>query len=81
MIQYVSSRMNAYNLKNNRLNLLKELRSFVKRILENSDMNPNSKSDVSDLMAILQERKSVRTLKIVRKELDKWIQEMESAED
>jgi uncharacterized protein (DUF2267 family) len=73
--------MNAYNLKNNRLNLLKELRSFVKRILENSDMNPNSKSDVSDLMAILQERKSVRTLKIVRKELDKWIQEMESAED
>ena len=69
--------MNAYNLKNNRLNLLKEIKSFVKTILENSDMNPNSKSDVSDMMAMLQERKSIRTLKIMRKEIDKWIQEME----
>jgi hypothetical protein len=69
--------MNAFKLKNNRLNLLKELRSHVKTILESSDMNPNSTSDISDMMLMLQERKTARTLKIMRRELDKWIQEIE----
>ena len=69
--------MMTHDLKNNRLNLLKELRNYVKRTLKNSDMNPNSKADVSDMMMELQDRKTVRTLKVVRKELDKWIKEME----
>ena len=72
--------MMTHDLKNSRLNLLKELRNYVKKTLKNSDLNPNSKADVSDMMMELQDRKAVRTLKVVRKELDKWIKEMEIGE-
>lgn len=70
--------MNIYNLKKDRLALLEEVESFVDIWLKNVDVNINSKSDVSDFFRILQDKKKVKTMKIISKELKKWIAEMEN---
>jgi hypothetical protein len=64
-------------IKNDRLKLLKTLQSHVKVSLDNADVNPNLELDVAELIIVLREKKTVKMLKSVKKELDIWIKEME----
>jgi hypothetical protein len=53
------------------------LRDYVEDSLVNSEIDPNLESDVAEMFADIQDRKTVKHLKCIKKELNKWIKEME----
>lgn len=65
-------------IKDNRLLLLKALRDHIDTSLDNAEINPNFESDVADMLTDMKEKKNVKRLKVIKKELDKWIKEMET---
>lgn len=67
-----------HKIKKDRLLLLKVLRDHVKESLNNSEINPAFEEDVADMFLAIQDRKNVKQLKVVEKELEKWIDEMEN---
>ena len=65
-------------IKNNKLNLLKVILDHVKDSLVNTEINPNVESEVTEMFDHIQDRKEVKQLKLIQKELIKWIKDMES---
>lgn len=63
-----------YRIKS-KLLLLKLLHDHVKLSLENSKVNPNSQSDMVDMVLAMKDKKTLRELKLIEKELKKWIKE------
>jgi hypothetical protein len=64
-------------IKNDRLLLLKALRDHVEVSLENSEVESQFEADVAEMIMAMRDKRTVKQLKVVRKELDKWIKEME----
>jgi hypothetical protein len=63
--------------KNNRLVLLKTLRELVSDAIENADINPVFEEDVSKLILDITDKRRVRRLKLIRKELDVFINDLD----
>jgi len=57
--------------------LLKALRDHVEVSLENSEVESQFEADVAEMIMAMRDKRTVKQLKVVRKELDKWIKEME----
>jgi hypothetical protein len=70
--------MNA-KLKKDRLCLLQTLRDFVEDSLGYGETNVQLDSEVAEIITNLTDKRKMRTLKIVRKELQKWIHEIEES--
>lgn len=62
--------------KDNKLELLRELRRMLTEDINNVDVNVDLQEDVADFLADVTDKRRHRRLKLVRKELDKWIEEM-----
>lgn len=62
-----------FKFKKDRVLLLKALRDLVN---ESMDVNPLLEEDVSEFLTELTNKRNARRLKIIRRELDKWITEM-----
>lgn len=73
--------MNVLRIRNNRLELLKVLRNHVSDSLVNAEINPNLESEVAEMIADMQDKKAVKLLRVAKRELDKWIKEMELSEN
>jgi hypothetical protein len=56
---------------------LKALRDHVEVSLENSEVESQFEADVAEMIMAMRDKCTVKQLKVVRKELDKWIKEME----
>jgi hypothetical protein len=65
-----------YRIKT-KLKLLQLLYKHVKIALINSDVNPNSDGDVMDIILDMKDKKTVKELKLIEKDLKKWISEYE----
>lgn len=63
-------------IKNDKLSLLKAILSHIDTSLENSEINPELDYDVADMIMSMKEKKSIRELKVIKKELEKWILDM-----
>lgn len=57
--------------------MLKALRDHVEVSLENSEVESQFEADVAEMIMAMRDKRTVKQLKVVRKELDKWIKEME----
>ena len=68
------------NFKKSRLLLLKALRDLVSEDMENGSINPNFEQDVAEFFIEFTDKKRLRHLKMIRKEVDKWIEQMTSQE-
>jgi hypothetical protein len=64
------------NFKKDKVSLLKALREVVTDNMEYGEINPQIDRDVADLMLELTNKKHLRRLKLIRKELDKLIDEV-----
>jgi hypothetical protein len=73
--------MNVLRIRNNKLELLKVLRDHVSDSLVNAEINSNLESEVAEMIADMQDKKAVKLLKVAKRELDKWIKEMELSEN
>lgn len=69
--------MTNLRIKSSKLNLLKALQEDVDQALENADVNPSFEYDVAEIISTMRDKKTVKRLKVIKKELDKWIEEME----
>ena len=65
------------NFKKDKILLLKALRELVSEDMENSEINPYMDQEVSEFMIEITDKRRVRRLKSMRKELDKYIEEIE----
>ena len=70
-------RINTLQLKKDRVLLLKAVRDHIKVSIDNADVNSNSEADISDMLLDMKDKKQLKQLKVVKKELDKWIKELE----
>jgi len=61
-----------------RLELLKTLREFVLEEMNNAKVNVDLEYDVSEVLTEITDRKRARRLGLVRRELEKWIEETKS---
>lgn len=62
--------------KDNKLELLRELRRMLSDDINNVAVNVDLEEEVADFLTEVTDKRRARRLKLVRKELDKWIQEM-----
>jgi len=62
--------------KKDRLLLLKALRELVSEDMENSEINPHLDQEVSEFMIEITDKRRYKRLKSIRKELDKYIEEV-----
>jgi len=62
--------------KTDRLELLKELRALILQEMNNSKVNVDLEYDVAEFLTEVKDKRRLRRLKLVRRELDKWIDEM-----
>lgn len=69
--------MNVLRIKKDKLELLKVLKNHVDDSLINAEINPNVESEVAEMFADMQDRKTIKYLKCMKEELTKWIKEME----
>jgi len=64
------------NFKKDRVSLLKALRDLVTEDMDNaSSINPNWDQDVANFIMEIKDKRRIRRLKLIRKELDKFIEE------
>jgi hypothetical protein len=63
--------------RQDRLVLLKALFGLVNEALDNSDINPYIEQDVAEFLTEIKDKRHKRNLKIIRRELDRWINECE----
>lgn len=63
------------NFKKDRVLLLKALRDLVSECMENNSINPDFERDVAEFLIEITDKKRFRRLKMVRRELDKFIEE------
>ena len=62
-------------IKQDKLELLKALLEHVDESLENVEVNDALESEVEEMLIAMKDRKRVKQLKNIRKELNKWISE------
>jgi len=66
--------------KNNKLELFKELRKLVTENLNNANVNVDLEYEVAELLTEITDKRKLRRLKLVRKELDKLIEQLSEKE-
>lgn len=64
------------NFKKDKILLLKALRELVSEDMENSEINPYMDQEVSEFMIEITDKRRLKRLKSMRKELDKYIDEV-----
>jgi hypothetical protein len=64
--------------RNNKLELLKELQKIVSQEMSNAKMNVEFEQDVAEFLTEVVDKKRFRRLKMIRRELDSWIEEMKT---
>jgi len=69
-----------FKFKKDRVLLLKALRELVAEDVKNSSIDPFLEEDVSDFLAEMRDKKRIRRLKQMQKELNEWIPELISQE-
>ena len=69
-----------FKFKKDRVLLLKALRELVAEDVKNSSIDPFLEEDVSDFLAEMRDKKRIRRLKQMQKELNDWIPELVSQE-
>lgn len=62
--------------KNDKLELLKELRRLVTQQLDNANVKVDLEYEVAGLLTEVKDRTRYRRLHLVRRELDKWLDEI-----
>jgi len=66
------------SFKKDRVALLKALRDLVTEGIRNSDVSVDLDEEVAELLTEVKDRRRVRKLKTIRRELDKFIDEVVS---
>lgn len=64
--------------KKDKVELLKELRKLVTDNLDNAGVKVDLEYEVAELLTEVTDKRRFRRLKMVRRELDKWIDELAS---
>lgn len=62
--------------KTDKVELLKELRKLISEELDNTKLNVNLESEVAEFLTEVTDRRRSRRLKMVRRALDEWIDEI-----
>lgn len=64
------------NFKNNKKLVLKTLMELVKESIDNADINVDLEQDVAELLTEIKDKRRLRKLKSLKKELNDWIVEL-----
>jgi len=64
------------NFKKDRVTLLKALRDLVEEGICNFDVNVDLEEEVAEFLSEVKDRRRVRKLKVIRRELDTFIEEV-----
>ena len=67
------------NFKKNKVLLLKTLRNIVTDEIDNASIDPSMEEEVAEFLTDVKDKRKVRQLKAIRKELDTFIKEVESS--
>lgn len=62
--------------KKNRVELLKALRDLITKSMDSASINPNFEEDVAEFFTEITDKRRCRRLRSMRKEVDKWIEEL-----
>jgi len=65
------------NIKKDKVSLLKAVDDLVSDHLSNASINPNLEAEVADFILEFTDKKRLRRLKLLQKELRKWIKELD----
>lgn len=66
-------------IKNNKLELLKALQTLVDESLEFVEVNDSLESEVASMLMDMKERKRIKKLKLMSRELDKWLRTLQKS--
>jgi hypothetical protein len=66
-------------LKKDRLCLLQAIEKFIEKGLDLGSINAEIESEVSEFIADFKDKKSLRELKLIHKELKRWIDEIKDS--
>lgn len=65
-----------FKFKKDRILLLKELHEIVKDAIEASSIDIYQEEEISDYMIEITDKRRIRKLKTINKEIDKWLNEL-----
>ena len=65
--------------KTDKVTLLKLLRNLVSEGIDNAKVNVELESEVAELISDLTDKRRVRRLKSLRRDVDKWIDELKDS--
>jgi len=71
--------MHPSKIKKDRLCLLQAIFKFIEKDLDIGSLNADLDSEVSEFVADFKDKKTVRELKIIHKELERWIDEIKTS--
>ena len=69
--------LSVIKIRKSRLDLLKALKDHVKESLDYAEVNDALESDVAEMFIDIRDKRRLKSLKVMFKELGGWIDEME----